>query len=299
MHPDMFSVSEMHGWEYSERETFHCSCGQLLRDCRFFRHVSEEFSRLGLPFDFREFGTRYRLVRTDRLNRYLTAQLPRISSTMLERLRDVLVGSVRPFARRLAHEDAANLAFIRIGLRYAGARVFVDGCKSPFRLRHLGRIPTLDLRTVHLVRDIRGFVLSNKTKWGRPAAVSARLWLQDQADIIRIASEFGPVLTIFYEDLCDRTDETLARIHGFTDLEPRPFRGDFKATEHHILGNWMRNAERGLVAKDTRWKTELPEEDIDAVTKAMRRFRERHPDHALIAIIRRYLGDEFDAASVA
>ena len=295
-HPEIFSVSEMHGWEYSERETFHCSCGQVLSECRFFRHVSAEFARLRLPFDFREFGTRYRLVCGDRLNRYLTSQLPRVSSTPFERVRDVLVMSLPPLARRLAREDAANLAFIRTGLAYGEARVFVDGCKNPFRLRHLRRIAALDLRTVHLVRDVRGFVLSNKAKWGWPAAVSARMWLQDQADIVRIAPEVGPVLTIHYEDLCDRTDETLARIHRFIGVEPHPFCGDFKAVEHHILGNWMRHAERGVVTKDTRWEQELPPEDIAAVTAVARRFVRRHQNHPLTPIIRHYLTDDPDAS---
>ena len=296
-HPDAFSVSEMHGWEYKDDETFRCSCGQVLNECRFFRYMYAEFRRLGLPFDYRAFGTRYRLTRDDRMNRYLTAELPRLSSTRFERLRDAVVMTIPRLGRRLRAADAANLAFVRAGLAYSGAGVFVDGCKNPFRLRHLRRIAALDLRTIHLVRDIRGFVLSNKTKWGVPADLSAWMWLRQQMDIVRIAPQVGPVLTVYYEDLCDYTDETLASIHRFIGVEPQRFNGDFKAAEHHILGNWMRHAERGLVTKDMRWKSDLPAADISTVTKAAHRFTERHRHHALTDIIRHYLSDKPDATT--
>lgn len=297
-HPDIFSVSEMDGWPYGEHEAFRCSCGEILRECPFFKTVASDFAAAGLPFDFRDFGTRYQLARHDRLNRALTAELPRLGSTPIERLRDRVVHAVPAFRRRLRTQDEANLTFVRAGLRYRAARVFVDGCKNPFRLRHLRRIDALRVKTVHLVRDVRGFALSNKTKRGWSVALSTGMWLREQQNIIRIAGETPPVLTLHYEDLCERTDEMLARVHEFVGVPPRPFGGDFKAVEHHILGNWMRLAADGRISRDTRWQREMSSEDLATVTRVTNAFLKRRGDAALMGVVRRYIADDEAEPSV-
>ena len=47
-HPDIFSVSEMDGWPYGEKEAFRCSCGEILRECPFFRTVASDFAEHAL-----------------------------------------------------------------------------------------------------------------------------------------------------------------------------------------------------------------------------------------------------------
>lgn len=49
-HPDIFTVSEMEGWNYGENEEFSCSCGNTLEHCPFFNEVAHTFQRDGLPF---------------------------------------------------------------------------------------------------------------------------------------------------------------------------------------------------------------------------------------------------------
>jgi hypothetical protein len=80
-HPEIFTVGEMDGWNYGEDETFECSCGRILCECPFFRRVARAFADEGLPFDYRDFGTMYRLARSARFNRYLLGSLPASSST--------------------------------------------------------------------------------------------------------------------------------------------------------------------------------------------------------------------------
>jgi len=292
-HPDIFTVGEMNGWNYGEDETFTCSCGKMLSECPFFLVIAEAFRRNGLSFDFRNFGTDYRLARNERVNRYLTAQLPAaIPSTFLENLRDMVVGHIPPFSKLISQEHRANRTFFDAALSYSRSSVFVDACKDPYRLRHLHRIPGLDPYVVYLMRDVRGVVLSNlELKHpGLNAALATRMWIRQQTTILRILREFRNVLHVHYEDLCDVTDDSLGTIHRFAGVEPRPFGGDLKRAEHHILGNVMRLTKLDKIAKNTRWERELSPSDLESISSTAMDFVRRNRRHALSKIIRRYLG---------
>jgi hypothetical protein len=288
-HPDIFTVGELDGWNYAEGAAFRCSCGSPIQQCPFFATIAGAIRREGLPFEFREFGTRYRLAHARWLNRYLTKHLPLVRSSALERLRDGLVLRVPRLAATLRQQDRANRAFIRAALAYSGATVFVDACKDPFRLRHLRRIQDLDLRVVHLVRDPRGVVASNMSKRGWGASRATRKWMLDQLNIVRVAREVGPVLTVHYEDLCDRVDAALADVHRFLDLPAEPFGGDLGAAEHHILGNVMRHRSREGIVKDTRWEQNLSASDLDTITRILLGFVRRRRSHPAADLVMRYV----------
>jgi hypothetical protein len=210
----------------------------------------------------------------------------------LERLRDALVVHIPTFAKRLEQQDRANLTFIRTALAYKQARVFVDACKSPYRVRRLSRFGALDIRVLYLVRDPRGFVLSNleMNKPGWNAAVATRVWIRQQAMILRLVNDFPVVLRVYYEELCDAVDKTLETIYCFLDLEPAPFSGDFKAVEHHILGNTMRLSHVSQVVKSTRWQQALSAEDLKTISCTALAFVRRHQQHPVSRLIRHYLG---------
>ena len=251
-HPEVFTISEMEGWAYEDEESYPCSCGAPLPRCPFFGHVAEAFRAAGEPFDFRDFGTAYRLVASARLNRWLTERLP--PAPALEGLRDAVVARLPVLRARLARHDRANRLFLEAALAYSGARVFVDATKNPFRLRFLRRLPELDLRVVHLVRDYRGVALSNLRNRGCDLRTAIGLWLREQRDILRVCREFPRVETLRYEALCDDVDAALARLHRFLGLEHRPFPGSFKAAEHHILGNTMRLDGEAVIRKNEAWR---------------------------------------------
>jgi hypothetical protein len=276
-HPRMTTVSEMDGWDYTkESEPFACSCGQPLPSCPFSQNVAHSFQNAGLPFEFHNFGTRYTVLANERLDQYATEYLPGIASNALEKLRDHLVWSVPRWRRRLQQQDYANLVFIRTALAHAGASVFIDACKSPFRLRHLRRLEQLELCVVHLVRDPRGVSLSNMRYKQWSADRAARHWIADQRNIKRVVSELRlPSLDVYYEDLVKDPDRELGRIHELVGLEKVPFRGDFRVVEHHLLGNKMRLQEGGTIRADTRWRRDLQDRDrrviedrLDALTRS-------------------------------
>jgi hypothetical protein len=180
---------------------------------------------------------------------------------------------------------------MQTALSYSGARVFVDACKDAYRLRHFRRLKELDLHVVYLVRDLRGVVLSNLElkKPGWDAMRMTRMWLHQQRTILRILSEFPSVMTIYYEDLIDMVDETLATIHRFVGLTPQQFSGDFKTVEHHVLGNTMRLSDTSKIVKSRRWQQELSGEALEAISRTALAFVQEHKHHPLAKIIEHYL----------
>ena len=287
-HPDIAGVGHTQGWDWAADEEFFCSCGKPLAECPFFRSVRDAYERQGLAFDYRDFGTRYELSRNERLNRWLTGNVPVKTFTAAERLRDRLIRLVPPWSRRLELLDRNNRCFMEATLAYHGATVFADGSQDPFRLRHLARIEGLDIHVLHLVRDVRGVVFSNIGKKGWCADTATRMWLDQQTHIVRIAREFGRILTVHYESLCDETDATLKSIHRFVGLEPAGFAGGFKQGDHHVLGNDMRLGDNRIV-RSRRWEREMAAADRDTVETICRAFVEARPDHPVADLARHYL----------
>lgn len=288
-HPGIATVGEMEGWRTADLETFRCSCGELLKACPFFTSMARVFEQDGLPFEPRDFGTGYRLVSNLRINRYLTETVPFVRSTWLETLRDRIVRYTPVLAGRIVRNNRANLLFMRTALAFKGASVFVNADKSPFRLRHLRAIEDIDLSVLYLTRDPRGVVttLMENRRWD--AVTATRMWIREQENIMRVLQEFPAYLHIYYEDLCDSVDEVLARIHTFASLLPFPFPGDFRSTEHHILGNSMRLESMGKIVRSERWKTKLSAGDLTAIRNTADTFIRHNTDHPVSGILRRYL----------
>jgi hypothetical protein len=268
---------------------FFCSCGEALGECPLFRSIAAAFRENGLPFDPRNFGTAYRLSKSERLNRYLTGQLPMLRSTVAERCRDWFVALIPPMRKRIDQHNHANLIFIRSALSFKGARVFVDASKNPYRLRFLRVLPHVELKVLHLIRDLRGVVLSFIENRGLDAAEATRMWMREQLNIFRITNEVSPVLRVHYEDLCKQVDGTLAEIHKFVGVEPNPFTGNFQSVEHHILGNKMRLEHTGKIVNSARWKTTLSQAELDRINWTATSFVKRFGFHPLSDILRYYL----------
>lgn len=288
-HPGMMTVGEMEGWEYGPDQRFLCSCGSELPDCLFFRNMKDVFDRSGLPFAYDRFGTAYRIVDSSRLNRSLTANLPGLRSSGLERMRDAIVGTLPVIAGRIRRCHEVNRTFIRSSLQYRGASVFVDATKDPFRARFLAR-GGFDVRMMHLFRDPRGVALSYMEHRNYDAEVAAARWIREQLSIMRVIAEMPMSVEVYHEDVCERTNETLGLIHRAAELEPQPCPDDFRDVEHHILGNTMRLDAGGRIVSGSRWKTALARADRHIVENRLASFVRSRPRHRLSGVIRYYLG---------
>lgn len=288
-HKDMFCAGEMIGWEYDDTP-FYCSCGATLETCPFYQYIGKIFRDNGLPFAFSHFGTAYQLSRNERINNLLTRNFPKIQNSTLEKLRDKVVRHTPILSTKMQQFGRANALFMSTALKHSGTHIFVDASKDAFRLRHLQQINDLDINILHLVRDLRGVILSFRKNRGiEDMALATRLWIQDQVNILRIAEEFPSVLKVYYENICNDTEGSLAMISRFMDLSPMSFSGDFKSASHHILGNSMRLDGTSKIVNSERWKKELSDREIETIQQEAKKQLTRRNDPKLTEIIEQYI----------
>ena len=287
-HPDIMAIGHMTGWRFSEGENFRCSCGEPLDRCPFYRGVAEAFGSAGLSFDVRDFGTDYKLSDRIRLNRYLVGNLPVFAGAGLEQVRDRLLALVPTYSAMIKRTDLANLTFVETAQAYSGAQVIVDKSTRSHRVRFLSKVRGLRFSAIHLIQDPRSVIYSDIVGRNWSAARGIDNWLSRNRLIFRNLTDVPRKMTVYYEDLTDQTDEALSAIHRFIGLDPRPFPGDFKVDEHHVLGNEMRHGS-SKIEKDLRWRSNLSAGDLAQIEGSAWAFAKGHPDHPLTGVIRHYL----------
>lgn len=257
-HPQVATVGEMTGLVTSEDpDTYQCSCGQQIRKCDFWRQVTEQMALRQFAFDPGFFDTRIELGDSQFAKRILNTSF---KSRTLEALRDRMLVFWPRQRQRLDYLVARNKALAASVLQVTGKAVFFDASKTPTVIRHLYREPDINLRAVHLVRDVRGASLSRRknqgeTNWNRVV----KAWVRANRNIERQLERLPPDkwIRIRYEDLCTAPSETLARFFEFCGLAAHNILGDFHSVEHHIVGNRMRLTRVGQVRLDEGWRSAL------------------------------------------
>jgi hypothetical protein len=268
-HPEIASVGEMNGLIAREDpETYLCSCGQRIRECGFWRDVAARMRARGFAFDVADFGTEFALGGPRPI------QLLRRGSfrnTRLDAIRDAAFLAWPAERQRMRDLVARNVAFVESVLAVTGKRVFVDTSKDRLRLGALRRLSSLDVRAIHLVRDVRGVVAS---RLRRGAAVDAREAARQWARLhhrLRITLQALPEdkrLRVRYEDLCQDAAGTLERIFRFCGVDPAARIGDLQAEPQHIVGNAMRLGNLREIRPDERWRGLLSGAQLQAIDTA-------------------------------
>lgn len=136
-----------------------CGCGERFSACPFWQQVGE-----------RAFGgwSPERIARIAQLQHQVARQ---------RRLPQLLAPATIPAARREALREYQQdyRAVYHAVAEVAGARVVVDASKWPVQALALARSPELDVRVLHLVRDVRGVAYSwAKAGVARPHATGDR-----------------------------------------------------------------------------------------------------------------------------
>jgi hypothetical protein len=268
-HPDVVSVGEETGPAkvVKDKLSFPCSCGALLPECGFWRQVVEQMQKRGLAFGPTTWGTNFRLSPSAGLNHLLARSL---RNNVLDDLRDACVSALPPWRRRLETIASRNAALIQVILQLTGKRVFAAAGKDPIRARFLNRIPSLDLRVVHLTRDAPGYVSSAMKNNGVSCEVGIRDWLRGAGHAIRLFEHLAPeqCLRVRYEDLCRNVEGEVGRMVRFAGLEPAKGPIRFRDVEHHIIGNRMRLESSDEVVLDERWKERLTKQQVSQIERA-------------------------------
>jgi hypothetical protein len=281
-HPEMVSIGELTGLvSHVNPDTYLCSCGQRIKECEFWNEVGHRMSDRGLDFSVEDFGTHLAWHQ----NRILQiVQFADMHNIGLNNIKDKLLGFIPSYHKRLKSRVDYNVALANTILEIVGKPVFVDASKKHNRIKYLEKYGELDLRVIHLVRDVRGFVNSFLTTEDNIGTKEcALLWVKRNRQITRTLQSLPvPHLLIRYEDLCNDPLGTLCRVCEFCGVTPFQSIPEIDKTLHHVVGNRMRIRKDLKIKLDLRWQTELtPEQiaEIDRVSASLREVYE-YPDFA-------------------
>ena len=267
-HPQIATVGEMSGLiTNANPDEYLCSCGKKIRCCEFWDSVKIAMANRGFEFDVARFDTQFShgpgLIR-----RIREIHLP---NSVLDAMRDVVLFAVPGESQHAKAVVKRNVAFIESVLEVTGKDVFVDSSKGSVRLKALRRFSSsLDLRAIHLVRDVRGVTASELRRELSPgAAGSARKWARLHRGIEAVLKTWPEerYIRVRYEDLCQDTERTLERIYNFCGMNPDHRIKDFRAASHHIVGGKMRLSSESEITLDERWKIQLTPEQLKEIER--------------------------------
>lgn len=267
-HPQIATVGEMDGLiPQEDPDEYLCSCGQKIKTCQFWQSVKIAMRNRGFEFDVAHFNTRFTLG-SPRLIRYL--RLGSFRNRTLDAIRDAIFYAWPGERHLLKALVARNEAFIEAVLEVTGKEVFVDSSKDRLRLKSLCKFSTLDVRAIHLVRDVRGVVASWLRRGGSiDARGAARQWVRlnkrIQTNLQSLPTEAQVLLR--YEDLCQDVQGTLERLFHYCGVDPGVKVTDFRMAPHHIVGNEMRLRSVSEIKLDERWKSMLTEDQLEEINQ--------------------------------
>jgi hypothetical protein len=196
------------------------------------------------------------------------------------RLQQACEGWPAPVAGREVWADyARHTTGLFMAIReVTGRSIVIDSSKLPGRARALARVPGIDLRLVHLVRDGRGVAWSMRRRLARDpqagvqAAKRARsvlrtglLWMSTNLAVERTARGLGErrAMRLAYEELVADPALALDRLGGTlgTDLSPLAAQlvvGEPLAAGHVMAGNRLRMDGALRLRADLDWQAQLP-----------------------------------------
>jgi hypothetical protein len=270
-HPEISTTSDVSGARREHRMgDFECSCRKRMVDCEFWQAVRAGMIERGYAdFDLANFRLGFDYRGPGLGSRILVGALP---IPALEPVRDAVVGLLPRHRTRMASIAERNRTFADVILDLTGARVFVDASKERMRPLHLARLvpPAMDVRVIHLIRDVRGVVdstMRHGKKPGLTAARAARAWAGTNEIILRNLQSLPAdrVTTIRYEDLCAEPEAELARLFTFCGVDPAVRLADIATSPQHLLGNRMRLDGLAEIRLDERWREAFGPVDLAAI----------------------------------
>lgn len=266
-HPEIATVGEMFIAPTHNDESYPCSCGEPIETCAFWQEVSREMARRGTPFEMRSAESSLSAGSYGPLGNRVVWAEPR--GPVLEAVRRTALAVLPGVGRELDRRITINRQLAEVVLDLRGARVFVDATKRPGRALLLQRDPRLDLQVIHLVRDGRAVSRSTIRNLGRTVEEGARSWTGSLRRCEELRRYFPAErwLTVRHEDLCSDPRQTLERIFSFLKVSPELQVGDFRSSDHHIIGNRMRLSRTSEIRLDERWRTELTPEQLRTVER--------------------------------
>lgn len=283
-HRDVCTVGELKATSLGDANRYRCSCRALIKECVFWRGISEDMKGSGHDFDVTNAVSDVRAIDSPYVRRILR---PLHRGPLLEAGRDVALLLSPRWRRQYPAIQKLNSDLMRAILKRSEKNVIVDSSKVALRLKYLLRNPKLDVRVVRLVRDGRGVALTYMDPAGfadskdptlrgggmggdRSAerldmAQAAHEWRRSNEEAEMVLRGVSPdrQTVVRYEELCAEPEQVLPRLFGFIGVEPAAYMRDFRRAEHHVVGNGMRLDSSAEIRLDDRWRLTLSKSDLD------------------------------------
>lgn len=282
-HPDICTTGELKATSLGDPDRYRCSCGALIRQCRFWNDVAARMAARGHRFDVSRAETHISAGATPYVQKLLQ---PLVRTGALETLRGVGLGLAPSWHKRLSQFHALNEALVRSVCEISGARIVIDSSKVGIRLKYLLRNPALDVRVIRVIRDGRAVALTytdparfadatvphlrgggdgqSRDRERLSPLDAAHEWRRSNEEATAILAGLHPSrhITVTYEELCTDTTGALGRLWNFLGVAPYRFGHGWRARNQHVIGNGMRLDATEEVKLDDRWKTSLPPEAL-------------------------------------
>jgi hypothetical protein len=247
-----------------------CSCGQSLPECRIWRAIVGRWSEH---------------AGDDAVARYHVLQRA-CERWLLPARRGALW-------RDYVGHTLGLLTAIR---EVTGCAVIVDSSKVPGRARALARIPGLDLRLVHLVRDGRAVAWSMRRRLERDPRAgvqalkrersvlrTALMWTGTNLVVEHASQALGTrrAIRITYEELVGDPGAALGRLGPLLETDLSPITAQLAAGEplaagHVMAGNRLRMHGTLRLRPDHEWQRRLPANQQRLVERLCRPILQRY-----------------------
>ncbi|MCP4609804.1 MAG: sulfotransferase [Planctomycetes bacterium] len=263
-HPQATTIGDTAGTIYRKDPDYRCSCGRKAKECSFWLHIIGQMTRLGFNLDATDFGTRFEYPESRFINRVLHTEH---RGPILETIRDGLLRLNSGWCRQFRTIAARNVALFETVTRVTDSQILVDSSKLPHRLKFLLRIPEIEVKVIHLVRDGRGVVHTYIQNNGWPVEKSAIEWQRGILAAEKLLARLNQSMwrQLRYEDLCSNPKGELEKLCVFLDLDPSQVTIDFRSAGLHIFGNKMRLSSEQAIHLDSKWQTELTDSQISTI----------------------------------
>ena len=284
-HPQIATVGEikLSSRAMGDLSRYRCSCGEFIRECRFWIKVREGMARQGYEFDIADAGTDYGAVES-RYTRSLLGPMHR--GRFIESVRDAALWLSPTWRRQLPEIHRRNAALVSTVSEITKVEIVIDSSKTALRLKYLLRNLELDVKVIRLIRDGRAVALTytdparfadakdpskraggmggDREKQRLSMTQAAYEWRRsnEEAEYILRRLNKSQWIEIRYEELCRDTEKTLGRLFEFLGLDPKKRVKDFRSIEHHVVGNGMRLDTTSQISLDERWREKLTDQDL-------------------------------------
>lgn len=267
-HPDAVSIGELvHLWSRGLRDNELCGCGEPLTDCAFWAAVGDVAFGGWHRLDLDEM---LRLQHAVDRNRYVPLMVAPLTAR---------------YRRDLAEYTGALSRIYQAIREVSGASVIVDSTKHVSYAYLLRRVPGVDVRVAHLVRESQGVAHSWAKTVARPevttghdempryspARTSAK-WLVYNVALHGLSALGTPRRLVRYEDVIAAPRTHITALLALADLDATALRrlGDNwveLGPTHTVAGNPSRfELGRVELALDRAWRHQMDEGDRRLVT---------------------------------